>query len=208
MSGTESGEEPLVTLVREAAERHGYRVHMARGVWVAVRKDLVKPGTRVRTGYVDVVQSFEGKGRHTDRGVVWLTYEHATLGQITIGCGHYLTDGRRPGDPNYTHNRRMAEAIGQWAVKKGAGGAIVFYSGDQNIVDRTEDTFFGSPLTSAWDEIGRWENTGHGNIDLVASFDEDRRVKAKSITALDDDAIPLHTDHFLVDAVYSVRLAA
>lgn len=207
LSGTESAEEPLVSLVRAAAKKHGYHISASRGVWVAVRKDLVLEGSKPTKGFVEVVQSFEGAGKHTDRGIVWLTYTHVSLGKVTIGCAHYLTKGRRPGDPNYTHNRRMAEAIGEWAVKKGSGKALVFYSGDQNIVDRTEDTFFGSPLTTAWDEIGKWENTGPGNIDVVASFDEDARVKAKSITALDDDAIPLHADHSLVDAVYSVRAA-
>jgi hypothetical protein len=206
LSGTESGaDNPLMGLVKEAAEKHGYRLHLRKSVWVAVKKNLIKDGSRVTTGFVPVIESFEGAGRHSDRGIVWLTYTHKTLGRITIGCAHYLTNGRKPGDPNFVLNRRLAEAIGVWATEKGKGKAIVFYSGDQNIVDRTEDTFFGSPLTTAWDEIGKWENTGHGNIDVVASYDHDRRVKAVSITALDDSEFPLHTDHFLVDAVYKVR---
>lgn len=209
LSGTESGaDNALFDLVKEAAEKYGYRLHLSRSTWVAVKKNLIAEGSRVQTGFVPVIESYEGAGKHSDRGIVWLTYRHKTLGKITIGCAHYLTNGRRPGDPNYVLNRRLAEAIGVWAVEKGKGKALVFYSGDQNIVDRTEDTFFGSPLTSAWDEIGKWENTGHGNIDIVASFDEDRRVKAVSITARDDEEFPLHTDHFLVDAVYKVRHAA
>lgn len=208
LSGTESAEFPLTDLVVAAAKKYGYRLHTARGVWVAVQENLLAPNSRVQRGYVNVIESFEGAGKHTDRGIVWLTYQHKTLGKITIGCAHYLTNGRKPGDPNFTLNRRLAEAIGVWAVEKGKGKGLVFYSGDQNIVDRTEDTFFGSPLTSAWDEIGKYENTGHGNIDVVASYDEDNRVTAKSITALDDTEFPLHADHFLVDAVYTVKHAA
>jgi len=206
LSGTEAGPKTaLPDALAAAADRHGY--HLATGFtnWVAVRRDLVKRGTAPTSGRVKVFDSFEGAGRHPDGGIVWLTFEHPTLGRVTHGCSHYLTKGRRPGDPNYNINRRLARAIGEWAVDKGRGSGLVFYGGDQNVVDRTEDTFFGSPLTSFWDELDHWENTGHGNIDVVASYDGDGRVKAKSIDAKDDSEIPLFADHFLVDAVAQVR---
>lgn len=66
------------------------------------------------------------------------------------------------------------------------------------------DTFFGQPLTSAWDELNRHESTGHGNIDVIASYNKDGRVKALDIVALDDKEFFLHTDHFLVEATFQV----
>lgn len=210
LSGTETMRgKPIHDAVVAAAKKYGYHVNVrGRGVWVAVRSDLVKPGTRVQRGFVPVIESFEGAGKHSDRGIVWLSFTHPTMGKITHGCAHYLTQGRKPGDPNYALNRRLGEAIGKWAVQKGKGPAIVTYAGDQNMVDRTTDTFFGSPLTSFWDELRKWEDTGHGNIDVVASYDRDGRVKARTIRALSDKEFPLHTDHLLVDASATVRNVA
>jgi hypothetical protein len=206
-TGTEAGGEkskPLPDLLRAACKKYGYKFHIGRGDWLAVSEKLIKGGWEA--DYIPVLESFEGAGKHTDRGIPWATFEAKKgLGRITVGCGHYLTNGRQPGDPNFVLNRRYADAIGRWARDKGRGKDIVFYGGDQNIVDRTEDTFFGSPLTSAWDELDKYENTGHGNIDVIASYDGDGRVSAKSIKALDDKEMHLHTDHFAVQAVYEVR---
>lgn len=209
LTGTEAGGEkakPLPDLLREAAEDIGYHYHQAKGEWIAVSRELTKKRSRVTRGYVPVLESHEGLGKHTDRGIAWMSFNTDNLGKITIGAGHYLTHGRKPGDPNWTLNQRYADAIGEWARDKGRGQDLVFYGGDQNIPDRTEDTFFGSPLTSAWDEIGRYENTGHGNIDLVASYDRDGRVEAKGIRALDDRELHLFTDHFLVEAEYKIAV--
>lgn len=205
LSGTESADAPLPDLLLHAASRHDYFLHQVNSVWVAVKKNLVDNPGKMRTGYVPAIQSFEGAGKHGDRGIVWLSFPHDDLGRITHGCSHYLTRGRRPGDPNYNLNKRLANAIGDWAREKGDGDAIVTYAGDQNIPDRTEDTFFGSPLTSFWDELGRYENTGHGSIDVIASYDRDGRVEAKDIRALDDTEYPLNIDHFLVEGKATVR---
>lgn len=208
LGGTEagaSGNNFLPTLLPAAAAEFGYQLHRVQGEWLAVSRDLAGPTCGWTTGYVPVLGSTEGKGKHSDRGIVWATFTHPKLGEITVGVAHYLTNGRKPGDPNYQLNRRMAAAIGDWARDKGRGKAIVLYAGDQNILDRTGDTFFGSPLTSAWDELDRYENTGHGNIDVIASYDADSRVQAMSIRALDDTELHLNTDHFLVQATYQVR---
>jgi hypothetical protein len=103
----------------------------------------------------------------------------------------------------------LAQAIGALAEEKGAGNALVFYGGDQNIVDRTYDTFLGqADLTSCWDELQRWENTGHGNIDVIASYDRDGRVRCLKATVLDDTEFPLFTDHWYVEAIYGIGALA
>lgn len=204
ITGTESGpDNPLHHLVAVAAKVHGYRLQQARTNWVAFREDIIRGGWS--TGYVDVLQSTEGIGKHSDRGIVWAG-ANTTLddvGRVTVGCGHYLTKGRR-GQPNNDENRRYAAAIGDWARDKGAGGKVVFYHGDQNTIDRDVDTFYGEPLTSAWDELQVWQDTGHGNIDVIASYDPDRRVRARRVRALPDRRVFLNTDHFLIEATYDI----
>jgi hypothetical protein len=213
LTGTEAGgprAKDTRRLLAEKAEKHGYRLHVPDTTdgWVAVKKDRIKPGTRFRTGLVPVVYASEGLGKHTAKGIAWVTYQDVEVGTVTVGASHYMTRGRRPGDPNWVLNKRLANALGDWAREKGKGGALVFYGGDQNIPDRTEDTFFGSPLTSAWDEVGRWEGTGHGNIDVIASYDGDVRVSWVLVDAKPDSEIPLETDHFLVEAVAKVLVPA
>jgi hypothetical protein len=209
ITGTEAGQEDLRDALRTAASRYGYRFFVVRDVWVGVDKDRITKGTW-RTGYEHAIDSSAGVGKHTDKGVGWAQFDNADLGTITVGCAHYLTKGR-PGAPaayrvNLDENARLARVIGEWGAEHGKGNALVFYNGDQNIVDRTADTFVGqADFTSSWDELGRWENTGHGNIDVLASWDHDGRVSAANVRALDDREFHLHTDHYLVEGAFDVR---
>jgi GH25 family lysozyme M1 (1,4-beta-N-acetylmuramidase) len=195
VTGTEAGQRELRVELREAARREGYFIHFGRGdAWVAVKKDLVKGP--IETGDEWVMSSKEGVGKHSHRTVPWISFDTDKLGRITLASGHYLTKGRRPGDPNYLLNVRYARIIGDLADRKSAGNALFFYGGDQNIVDRTDDTFFGEGLTSLQDELKQWEGTGHGNIDVFATVDRDGRVTAISVEVLRDSEFPLFTDHF------------
>lgn len=208
ITGTEAGgvkAQPLPELLAAAAAKHGYRFHTAYGEWVVVREDLIKGNWE--QGFVDVLEAHASRtgSRHTRRGIATVAFDTKRYGRINIGVSHYLTKGRKPGDPNYDLNTQLTEAIGAWATEVGKGKALVFYHGDQNIVDRVDDTFRGQPLTSAWDELEKHENTGHGNIDVIASYDRDARVEATRIRALDDREFHLHTDHFFVEAEYDVE---
>lgn len=200
LTGTESGEKPLSGLVKDAAKRYGYKVHQWRECWVAVRKDIAVKGSWVK-GDVFVIDNDALRGtRGHDRGFPWLSFEHVTLGRITVAAGHYPTGGRHPGGLNYWINRKYAEALGDWARKHGKGTGIVFYGGDQNMLDNKVDTFFAEPLTSVQDELGKYPNTGHGPIDVIASYDGDRRVRAVSLRKLRRG----HSDHLPIEAVYRV----
>ena len=204
VTGTEAGGDRLRRILRDVAPEMGYRVHLGRGdAWVAVKETLIKGG--VKTGDEHVMNSSEGVGKHSHRSLPWISFNTENYGRITVGAGHYLTKGRVKGQPNFELNRRYARIIGDWADEHAAGSALVFYGGDQNIVDRERDTFFGEALTSFWDELEKYEGTGHGNIDVIASYDKDGRVKAKSINALNDREFRLTTDHFYVEGVATVR---
>lgn len=190
-------------LLKAAAEEHGYRLHTWREEWVAVKRSLILGGWAPHD--IPVIESFEGAGTHSDRGIVGVSFDTKNLGRITAGVSHYLTNGRKPGDPNFVLNRRLADAIGDWARAKAKGTDIVFYMGDQNDPDNTSDTFHGSPLTSIQDELDEYEKGVYGPIEVIASYDADGRVKAKGVNVLTDGELPLHIDHPVLVATYTVR---
>lgn len=219
ITGTEAGPGAgkMRRELRKAAKANGYRLFIPRAAtdcWIAVDKDFVAGDWK--QGYRKVIkkstaypEKVVGKGRWGHKGIVWVSFDTVDLGRISIGAAHYLTKAHHPKSSRWPLNRRLARAIGKWAEEEGQGSNLVFYGGDQNMLDAREkqpqgDTFFGEPLTSAWDELGKYQNTGHGTIDVIASYDADGRVVAKYVRALDDDAFFLNTDHYLVEAGYEV----
>lgn len=230
VTGTESGPGAGNTgaeLVRISRE-HGYRPwvpeHQGRGIaqntdcWVAVRQDLISGNfdrgyRHVFDGSAQLEDDFDRQGRQWGpKGLVHVGFDttHPGLGRVSVGVAHYLTGGREKGTPFWDHNRLLGAEITDWARQEGKGPALVFYAGDQNMDDSKNeqpqgDTFFGGPLTSTWDELEKWENTGHGNIDVIASYNRDGRVTAMRTNALNDKEFPLNTDHFLVEAEFSVE---
>lgn len=207
ITGTEAGPGAgeLYDLLKSIGGGAGYRVWRPRRTdsWVAVRDDLVLG--RWETSCTHVL---DGTRDYGPKGVVEVSFL-SPFGRVTVLACHYPTKGD-PGarDParrvNVDENRALARVIGEIAREEGKGRDLVFYGGDQNIVDRVSDTFFGEPLTSTWDELGKWAGTGHGNIDVIATYDHDKRVKAISSRALDDSEFKLHTDHWLVEAVIEI----
>ena len=205
ITGTEAGPGAgtLNEHLKREAKANGYRFwsHPRQDGWIAVRKDLVHSNwTPTYSHVIDgIARQYAGKG------VLAVSFNNRDLGKITIIAAHYLTKGRKLGDPRYSKNKLLAKKINEFAVKAGAGTALVFYGGDQNIPDRDNDTFFGGTLISGWDELNTYQNTGHGNIDVIARSKKDKRVTAKYIRALNDKRFFLHTDHFLVEAGYEIK---
>lgn len=229
ITGTEAGPgagnqgDELIRVGRES----GYRVWVpeaqGKGIakhtdcWIAVREDLVRGNWK--RGYEHVIpgsaqfedeMDLKGK-RWGPKGLVHVSFDsHPQLGRISVGAAHYLTGARFPSSPFWDLNKKLAETIGDWAKKVGKGKNLAFYGGDQNMADSKNDqaqgdTFMGERLTSAADELEKWRNTGHGPIDVIASYDADGRVKALRWNVLDDKKFFLHTDHFLCEAVYQVE---
>lgn len=236
VTGTESGPGANNTsdeLVRLGAA-HGYRMWVpsaqkhgkpgwATDAWIAVRADLVTGGWE--TGFHGVIPGSAelykaagvdptGKPKWGPKGLVDVSFQAGDLGHLNVGAGHYLTKGHHPGAvvagiDHWAWNQKLGLYIGEWAKKVGAGKALAFYGGDQNMVDSRDDapegdSFFGQPLTSVFDELKNHESTGHGAIDVIASYDADGRVKAAYARALDDKEFALNTDHFLVEAGFDV----
>ena len=191
--------------------------------WVAVASERIKKGSW-KTGYEFAIpgstslyqkQGLPNPGdiqpKWGQRGVIWASFENADIGPVSVAAAHYLTQGRSPkGQPikgvnHYEWNKTLGAEIGDWARKHGKGKGLAFYGGDQNINDKTDDTFFGQPLTSAQDELKKWESTGHGPIDVIASYNGDGRVSAQGVRSLDDKEFFQHGDHFVVEAEFKVE---
>lgn len=207
VTGTEAGQDPVLSVLRDTADEFDYKFHAYKSNWIAVKKSIITKGSYNKGGKT-VVENDDYVGRGHDLNVVFTQFHMAELGDIAVAASHYATKGR-PVQGEYginaEDNRKVAQEIGRMALEFGAGKALFFYGGDQNIPDNQFDTFFDQPLTSIQDQLKKWPGTGHGPIDVIASADGDRRVKPVYIRALNDSVRFMHTDHFVVEAGYRVR---
>lgn len=207
ITGTEAGgaKSEVGPLLRKIGPKFGFTIYQPKNTdgWIAVNTRHVSSGGVVRGEFTKVLDGEAGK--FTNRGVVEAGFP-TELGKITVLTSHYLTKGTPVGDKTrLPQNRQIAAKIGEIGERAGRLGKLVFYGGDQNISDRKADTFLGQPFTSIQDELGKHYNTGHGPIDVIASYDADRRVRAHSVRVDNDREFSLHTDHFLVVGTFRVR---
>jgi hypothetical protein len=229
ITGTEAGAgaDRLAALLKEGANEHGYRFFKPKAptdAWVAVQRSFIDGGWK--TGYIPVIPGsgtlYKPQGipvkalpRWGPKGLVHVRFRNATLGVFHVGASHYLTDARHPhavikGVDHWEWNKRLARAIGDWGDHAQATGGLPFYGGDQNMADSKNrepqgDTFFGEHFTSLADELHKWQNTGHGPIDVIASHDRARRVKGAYWRVLDDREFMLYTDHVLCEGGFDVK---
>lgn len=187
--------------------------------WIVVRKDLI--AGKLNKDYVPAIpgsKELEAQGKKLDsrwgpKGLVTVNFQSTNkdLGEVSIAAAHHIHDSRSPAEqPEWDLNEKLNRVLGDWAREQGKGPAIVFYGGDQNKADDQNnqpqgDTFTGAPMTSTWDEIKRYENTGHGTIDVIATYNKDGRVKALRTNALSDREFHLNMDHFFVEGTVVVE---
>ena len=209
--------------LKQNARKYGYFIYMGgrSDSWIAIKKDICAkyPKQKWRTvkpkwGYEKIFSSAgssgDPHGPYGDRGITFGVFAHKDLGIVSVGTSHYLTKGRTkdqtpPGEFNhYDMNTVITDHIGKWARTYGKKSALAFFTADSNIVDTHDDVFRGEPLTTAWDELGKYPNTGHGTIDVIASYDRDGRVKCIGGRILPE--LNLHSDHITIKATYEVKL--
>jgi hypothetical protein len=207
ITGTEAGQGAsgdLRDALREQATRSGYRLVLQADLWIAVRKTgIVKDSWS--SGFIPVIKANEGSQKFSTRGIAWAQWKDADLGVLSVGVSHYMTHGRNPRDEYYAANGKLTRAIGEWGKIHGKGKKLAFYAADANASDRTDDVFRGQPFTTLADELKSHQDTGHGPIDYIASYNADTRVKGKYWRVLDDSEFPLNTDHFACEGGFLVR---
>ena len=205
---TESADPSVWIPLRAQAHAHEYMMITRQGsVTIAVRRDSIKPFS-VDTGYIEVVASDEGESQHQhgSRGIGWLMYDDVDFGTITQGVMHQLTNGRKPGQPNYKLNRRFGPAARGFAKKHGEGNLLCFLNGDMNLDDKHNDVYRGAPFTTAWDALEHWEPTlPFGTYDVIGGYNEDGRVQWTRVKSFKDGRVLMRADHYLVVADASVR---
>lgn len=222
-------------LVRVGTEA-GYRMHVpslgkgsGKGTdcWLGVREDLIDSGwkTEFRPAIPSSSQLYKDAGldpklfpRWAPKGLVAAQWNCHKLGSVVnLGVAHYLTKARSPehstihGINHWEQNEKLAETVDEWAHEVGKGRALAFYTGDQNMADSKNnspqgDTFMGGSMTSLADELKKWQSTGHGPIDVMASYNKDGRVKGQNFVVLDDKEFFLNTDHFFCEGTYDVTV--
>lgn len=200
VTGTEAFGPKVFDPLQDLDDEFGFRVYRPAGTdaWIALRKSFVD--SEVETWFHKVV---EGGTEHRDLSVFGVSFHNDDIGDVTIFAQHLLRSVHANAEAK---NKRALLAISAHAAAKGKGSGKVFYGGDQNQNDRRVDTFKGTPFTSAEDELEKWEDTGHGPIDCIASWDPDGGVKAVDVHVLNDKEFHLYGDHFVVEAAFDAKM--
>lgn len=213
IGGTEAGPGAGNTNVelKRLAKKHGYKINVSNryDTWVAVKASLITRGSW-RKGAVFVMwrqskAAPNASGRWGDKSITWASFRNKDIGRVSVGSVHPLT--KKGGGPDLKRrtDRLFGRKIAAWFRRFAKGSAaIAFVTGDFNLVDAHNDLFHGAPITSCWDELGKYPNTGHGNIDAVGSADADGRVKCLNAFVLDDKDMFMFGDHFVVVTTYEV----
>lgn len=208
LGGTEAGGAKVnhvAEILSDLADHYGYRWFHHGNCWGAIDRKVILGGS-FRVKYSgDVIKAGQGVGRHDARGLLSAHWETPHLGPQSLLVMHLLTQGRVPSDPNFNLNGLLLREVAKWGRKYGKGRGLAWYMGDQNIPDTKYDTFRGGPFTSFQDELNKHEGTGHGPIDVIASYNGDGRVEPVFIDSHPDREIRLHTDHYLTEGAAKVR---
>jgi hypothetical protein len=194
-------------LLTEAAKEYGYIINFAGDSWVAVDRDIVVKGSAIKDD-IFLISNDTQVGPGADRIMPTISFKHVEegVGTIHVGGVHYPTKGAKPGDPNHHMNVVCANKISEWMARVGHGPDLAFVNGDFNMQDRDLDVALGGNFTTMADELKAWQNTGHGAIDAMCSYDRDGRVSAARWNVLDDKELFLFTDHWLTRGVWDIKL--
>jgi len=197
-------------LLEEAAKDYHHIINFADGgdSWVAVDREIVVHGSAAKDDVFLVSNDMQQVTRGSNRVLSVISFEHAEpgVGRIHVGAVHYPTKGAKPGDPNHDMNLICAQKTAAWMAKVGHGADLAFVNGDFNMQDRTLDVALGHNFTTMADELKHWQDTGHGAIDGLCSYDRDGRVSAKRFNVLDDKELFLFSDHYMCRGVWEIKL--
>lgn len=226
-AGPQAGNGQTANLLRDIGRKAGYRMFIPSlgggpgqytDCWIAVRNDLIKGNWK--TTYIPVIPGSQQLYRELkvdpaspkwmQKGLVTAEFDSLPeLGNINLVVTHHLTRGATKGRASIIHgvdhyalNQKMDRAITKWVAEHAKGSALVFGSTDKNASDRRKDSIDGT--TTLADELKKWQNTGHGDIDWMFSANKDTRVKGVSFKAYNDREFALHTDHYFLEGVYNV----
>lgn len=217
VTGTESGLAP------DNHDLHQYLTHYAQqadfyifahkwGEWVALNKRYLHHFEHNFMGpFIEGTHGVNpAHGSHAPRGITLVTARAVddNLGQLTFGVAHFLTDRSESVSGS---NMPLIRGVEQYGRAYGQGSDVCFFNADANENDAKQDVFKGGPFTTIADELGKHPathgvNKKKGNpIDIIASYNPDKRVHGEEYFVFDDSNVKLFSDHFICRGVYSVR---
>lgn len=193
--------------LKEFAEKFDHVINFGSDCWVAVDKTIIHPKS-VEMGDLFLADARTMKTPGGDRVMPWIGFDHVDerVGRIYQGAVHYPLKGAKKGSPNYMVNTMSTLKIGEWLAKVAAGRNIGFVNGDFNMNDRILDVALGQKFTSMADELNRHQNTGHGPIDGICSYDRDGRVSPRWFNVLDDEEFHLYSDHYTCRGSWDINV--
>lgn len=214
VTGTEAGggnnDDLRLSLISEA-QKHNFYINAHRaGEWVALNRRMLKSFDHGFEGpFIPAKGGSASEGAHGPRGIAWAQgLAKDGSGRVTVGSTHWLT--KRSMVASHTDNKPMVKGAQDYGMKYGKGGKLVFLCGDANERDDIRDLFQGGDFLTIGDELKKHpkthgKDTAHGTvIDFIASWKKDTRVSAKAYQVYDDRTVKLFTDHFLLEATFTV----
>lgn len=220
ITGTEAGPGAgnSQDLLKEYAKKYGYELNVSNryGTWVAVKKTLIYNGL-YKSQRFGLLGSKKMKpkppGKFGDKGIVYIKWNLGSVfGTVSVGAAHFVTQsavGTRAKklslDKAYT--KRIEKWRLAWAKKK----TVSFIGLDANWNDKKYDVFQGaSKFITCWDELRTYPKQGTADtrldqvISAICRARSSTRARCVSAKVLDDKALFLNTDHYVIEAVYEL----
>jgi hypothetical protein len=219
---TEASRDPVRGTIEELAAAYGYHYVDSRGgAKIAVHgrhRMISEHAIRV----LDAYDSPSGRGNYDARDVLLATFATPAGNRVTLAEWHGITAYGRGNDVRDEKHEDQTRAVIRAVRRAAEGDGIAFFAGDTNEPDTADNDgssaydrhapdylFRRHGLVTVWDELDRYPDThggdpgrpGGGTIDVVGSFDGDRRVRAVDVKLLDGEA----KDHDSVVATYRIR---
>jgi hypothetical protein len=213
IGGSEAGRTDLRRSLERAAGRHRFELFLSRyGEWVALNTRFLSARHAGFEGpFIPGTRGPARDGGHAPRGIAWARgrdYRQQVGGWLTFGASHWLT--QRAISSTGLSNDPIVAGTARFGRRCGAGGSKVFLMADTNEHDDQRDVFHGKPFTSLSGELGQHpathgRDTEHGTrIDVIASWDDDKRVRGRRYDVLDDGDLQLAQDHFVLLGEYAI----
>lgn len=205
VTGTEAREKSGRKALRAAADRHGFFLNNPKGedAWVAINKDFVDGGYEKHYSGVLVRGAGLGFG---NKGVVISKFYNKEANRIFhVAALHRPLKARRPGDVNYKRSLKLVDYLTTYAKENAKGTDSMFVGEDGNVNNKFLDPYFGRPWNTCWDETKKYPDTGHGTIDYIASYKNDKKIRCVGTMVRNDKRLKLFTDHFWIQAQYLIK---
>lgn len=199
VTGTEALETSTRQALKASATKYGWWIYFGSGTdtWAAVNLKVARKGSI--NGFTGPVVVPGRKGKNPAKKTVRVGFVNDDLGKFEIYPVHNLLS-----DTPEAQKKHM-QAIGKDAEKWAAGPALGFMGADGNVQDKDHDATFGNGFITCWDELKKYPSTGHGTIDYICRWTDDKRVRLFNAVSRGDKSFPLHVDHFPVFAAYVVK---